>query len=220
MKSWIRRATVLLVALSVLGPGSMALAREPEFVTVFPTAADVERAVQSNVPLKVDNDTYLIIVDKATQVVSVMRQGDDKQYSVLVRQMRCSTGRKPDYTPLGTFSIYAKSRWLRAVNGQYVQYACRFNKHILIHSLSYNRANARKLDTRSYADLGQPVSAGCVRLLARDSQWIFENCPIGTRVKVVSSGGPTVSAVEPIPELPAGQTWDPTDPAISAKVAS
>lgn len=214
MKSRFRYLTMAMALLVLLATGPMALAREPEFTSFSPQISAPMHVVQGAPAVKVNKETYLIVVDKATQVVSVLRQDDRKQFTVLVRQMRCSTGLKPNYTPVGTFRIYAKYRWLRAVTNQYVQYVCRFNNHILFHSLSYKRTDIKTMISQSYADLGKAVSAGCVRLSARDSKWIFDNCPTGTRVKVMKSGGPAVTAVEPIPELPAGQTWDPTDPAI------
>lgn len=214
MKSWFRQLTMGMTLLVLLAAGPMAQARNLE-VGAYPESICLPMPVVQGAPAaKPNKETYLIVVDKSTQAVSVLRQDDRKQYTVLVRQMRCSTGLKPNYTPVGTFRIYAKYRWIRAVTNQYVQYACRFNNHILIHSLSYKRTDVKTMITQSYADLGKAVSAGCVRLSARDSKWIFDNCPTGTKVKVMKSGGPAVTAVEPIPELPAGQTWDPTDPAI------
>lgn len=215
MMRWARPIAAAMILLAALTAGPLALAHRPapEFATATQTAA-IQTAPGAPAG-KPNKDTYLIVVDKATQVVSVLRKDERRQYTVLVRQMRCSTGLKPNYTPEGTFRIYGKYRWLRAIKNQYVQYACRFNNHILLHSLSYSRIDVKTLITQTFTDLGKAVSAGCVRLSARDSKWIFDSCPNGTRVKVVKSGGPAATAVEPLPELPAGQTWDPTDPAIA-----
>ncbi len=203
----LKRTIPALLCAALLAAGPAALAREPELTTMHPPP--VQAAI------KPDRNTYQIIVDKQAQVVTVMRRGINDKYNVLVRQMRCSTGRKPKYTPEGSFKIYAKSPWLRTVTGEYVQYTSRFKGQILFHSIPYKKANPRTLVGEAYRVLGQPVSAGCVRLVARDCKWIYDNCPTGTRVLVVASGGPAVRAVEPVPELPEGQTWDPTDEAIA-----
>lgn len=189
-------------------------------------AASAERAYIS--PLKpnpninyapiVDAKYYQLIVDKETQVVTALRRDSNGEYTIIDRQMLCSTGVPPRTYP-GTFKISMRRRWLNSPpkNGRpqsYEQFAVCFNKPIWFHSTVYSKMDPNKMEVDSYQDLGKPVSAGCVRLSVRDVMWIYVNCPSGTVVKVVKSGGPTPVYIEPLPPLPEGATYDPTDPMI------
>lgn len=166
----------------------------------------------------VDSKYYQLIVDKETQVVTVLRRDSKGEYTIIERQMLCSTGVPPKTYP-GTFKISMRRRWLNSPpkNGRpqsYEQFAVCFNKPIWFHSTVYSKMDPNKMEPDSYRDLGKPVSAGCVRLSVRDIMWIYVNCPSGTVVKVVKSGGPTPVCLEPLPPLPEGATYDPTDPMI------
>ena len=168
----------------------------------------------------VDAKYYQLIVDKETEIVTALRRDEGGKYTIIDRQMVCSTGRTPARTPLGTFKISTKRRWLYSPASashptSYEQFACRFNNKIWFHSTVFDKANTNTLQSDSYLGLGQPISAGCVRLSVRDSLWIYANCPTGTVVKVVTKGGPTPVYVEPLPPLPAGSASDPTDPTIA-----
>jgi lipoprotein-anchoring transpeptidase ErfK/SrfK len=133
--------------------------------------------------------------------------------------MVCSTGFTAGRTPVGTFKIGTKRRWLNSPKSNshphlYEQFACRINGNIWIHSTCFHKSNPNTLERDSYLDLGQPVSAGCIRLSVRDALWIFANCLAGTSVKVLKSGGPPAVCVEALPPLPDGAAYDPTDPAV------
>ena len=68
----------------------------------------------------------------------------------------------------------------------------------------------------SYDKLGTPASSGCIRLCFRDSKWIYDNCPIGTFVRVVNEEAPADIVPLPIPPRntdAAYSGWDPTDTA-------
>jgi lipoprotein-anchoring transpeptidase ErfK/SrfK len=168
------------------------------------------------VPL-VDSKYYSILIDKQTEVLTVLRRDASGKYTIIDRQMQCSTGKAEEYTPVGTFNIYGnRYRW-RASKTKYhefMQFACRINGFIMIHSIPYLEKNPTKLDRQAYLELGKPVSAGCIRLVARDAKWIYTNCPNGTAVTVVTRGGPAAVCLTSIPPLPAGSTVDPTDTSI------
>lgn len=170
----------------------------------------------------VDAGYYKILVDIQSQILTVLRKDDDGNYTVIDRQMVCSTARdgEPMYT--GTFKIDKKVRWLHSESNDlhpdlYEQYACRIyaGEGIWFHSTCYFKMKNDALERESYTDLGSPASAGCVRLCVRDAAWIYANCPEGTSVQVVESGGPPAVCLEALPPLPDGVTCDPTDPAIS-----
>lgn len=163
---------------------------------------------------------YQIMVNRAAdgQIVRVYKKDAKGEYTVVYKEFICSTGRRLGDTPSGTFSIYEKHRWRPLNGGVYGQYASRFNGGILFHSVYYIKRSADTLSATAFNKLGQPDSDGCVRLMVKDVKWIYENCPIGT--KVIVYDGPDESALRaklkpaPLQAGADGKTWDPTDPAM------
>ena len=176
-------------------------------------AADTVRALST----RSNGCPYYIMVNRRQSTVTVYGLDDSGYYTVPVRAMVCSTGRKGHATPLGNFSIYGeRDKWHYMVDGTYGQYACRFNGSILFHSICYRRADPSAMLTDEYNALGGPASLGCVRLQVIDAKWIYDNCVNGTLVTVYESDDPGPlgkpdKAVEKITsDMPGG--WDPTDP--------
>jgi hypothetical protein len=168
-----------------------------------------------NIRPMVDSKYYQLVVDIETQVLTVLRKDENGDYTVIDRQMACSTARPGKKTPPGTFKISTKVRWLSSPTYHtYEQFACRIDGKIWIHSTCFVKRDSNTLETDSYLQLGEPVSAGCIRLTVRDILWIYANCPGGTVVKVVKDGGPLAVCLTDMPELPAGTAYDPTDPAV------
>lgn len=161
----------------------------------------------------VDAKYYSILIDKQAELLTVFRRDGSGRYTIIDRQFVCSTGRTSGRTPVGTFKIGQKYRWIgsRAPYNEYMQFAFRIRDYIMIHSVPYTRPDPNKLLREGYQDLGKPVSAGCIRLTTRDAKWLYANCPTGTVVKVVAKGGPAAVCVAPVPPLPDGATYDPTD---------
>ena len=156
---------------------------------------------------------YYIEVDRGMQVVRVYTLGEDGTYSILAREMICSTdtfGYKP---PNGTYVMNGeKMRWLITLTpGSYAQYATRITGHILFHSLPYADLEPDTMKADDYKQLGQNVSIGCVRLLCADAKWIYDNVPAGTVVRYMTSERDEEKLKELAPpELVSGK-WDPTD---------
>ncbi len=176
-------------------------------------AADTVRALST----RSNGCPYYIMVNRRQSTVTVYGLDDNGYYTVPVRAMVCSTGRKGHATPLGNFSIYGeRDKWHYMVDGTYGQYACRFNGSILFHSICYKRADPSTMLTDEYNALGGPASLGCVRLQVADAKWIYDNCTNGTLVTVYEGDDPgplgkPSKAVEKITSgMPTG--WDPTDP--------
>lgn len=156
---------------------------------------------------------YYIIIDKAKQMTTVLIRGDSGDFDTIYRQMVSSTGRTPGRTPLGLFTITSrKLDWLYSAGYKvFMQNDVQFNNRIYFHSPAYSGKDRNTMVSKTYYDLGEPVSAGCVRLTTSDSVWIRENSPVGTKVLVIKSGGPQVVDLTIIPYLPSGQMYDPTE---------
>ena len=156
---------------------------------------------------------YLIEVDRGMQVVRVYTIDENGGYTLLAREMICSTdsfGYKP---PNGTYAMDGeRQRWLTTFTpGSYAQYATRITGHILFHSVPYQALRPDALDTEAYAVLGTNASIGCVRLLCADAKWIYDNVPAGTVVKFMTGERDEAKLAELAPPPLASGLWDPTD---------
>lgn len=132
--------------------------------------------------------------------------------AVPIKAIVCSTG---NATPIGTFPLKSKWRWKQLFGGVYGQYSCHITGQILFHSVPYMSANIYALNTGYYNKLGETASAGCIRLTTADAKWIYDHCPTGTKVVIYNSSYVGPLGKPAAQKLPAGQTWDPTDPLIN-----
>jgi len=159
---------------------------------------------------------YYLMVNRAQSTVTVYGLDDDGYYTVPVKAMICSTGRKGHATYTGTFSIGTRKAWCHMIDGSYGQYATQIKGNILFHSVCYAKKDPSTLMTHEYNGLGAPASLGCVRLQTADAKWIYDNCAQGTKVTVYDGedpgplGKPARSVDYISPEQDNG--WDPTDP--------
>ena len=157
---------------------------------------------------------YYIEVNKGAQIVTVYTYGADGRYTVPVKYMLCSTGKTLSSTPDGTYRISDQYRWRLMNGGVYSQYASRIVGGVLFHSIPCAVRDANTMFTNYYNQIGNRASAGCVRLLASEAKWIYDNCPPGTYVKIYTgSANKTLwNSLKPA-SLPSGRRMmDPSDP--------
>jgi len=159
-----------------------------------------------------DPEACQIHVNALKNTVTVYERDEAGAYTVPVRAMVCSVGKK---TPLGEYRTINRDEWRPLFGGTYGQYATRIVDHILFHSVPYRKKSGDSLLYEEYNKLGLTVSAGCIRLSAADAKWIYDYCALGTTVILYESEDPgPLGKPEPIyidPESP-NRTWDPTDP--------
>ncbi len=138
---------------------------------------------------------YLLKVDVTNQVTSAYELDANGEYTLLVRQMICSTGTKSNPTPLKTTQSKGKrARWGYFPEwDSHAQYLVRIDSKNAFHSVLYSQPDPMSLNVGAYNALGKRASHGCVRLLVADAKWIYDNCPSGTTI--------TVYEGEPDPEL-------------------
>jgi len=111
---------------------------------------------------------------------------DNNEYTVLVRTMKCSTGKNATPTPKGTFQATTGpgARWHYFKKYTcWAQYAYYIEGDIMFHSVLYNQKDG-PVTQSSVNNLGRKASHGCVRLAVEDAKWIWNNCPKGTQVTV------------------------------------
>ena len=111
---------------------------------------------------------------------------DNNEYTVLVRTMKCSTGKDATPTPTGTFQSTTGpgARWHYFKKYQcWAQYAYYIEGDIMFHSVLYGQKDG-PVTQSSVNNLGRKASHGCVRLSVEDAKWIYQNCPMNTKVIV------------------------------------
>ena len=159
-----------------------------------------------------DKNLYALYVNRSQSCVTAYTYDDNGEYTVPVRAMLCSCG-KNGSTIIGDYEIYFKSEWHALYNNVYGQYVSGISGDFLFHSVPYAEMdNKGSLEIEEFNKLGGEASLGCVRMAVEDTRWVYENCPIGTRVKIYDSTKP-----EPLGRPAAiringkGLGWDPTD---------
>ena len=119
---------------------------------------------------------YLIIVDTDSNWVTIYKGAKGFRYEV--RSFPCSSGAYSTPTVTGTFEVGEKGYVFG--HGNYrCYYYTQFYGDYLFHSVLY-RPGGGILDGR----LGYHISHGCVRLDIDDAEWIYDNVPSGSTVRV------------------------------------
>ena len=129
---------------------------------------------------------YTLTVDVTNQITRAYTYDENGQYTVLVREMICSTGTSKYPTPCGTTIMPKKrARWgYFPTWDSHAQYLTRIDSANAFHSVLYSEPNENTLSVKSFDALGTPASHGCVRLLVSDAKWIYDNCKEGTIITV------------------------------------
>lgn len=129
---------------------------------------------------------FAITVDVNNQVTTVYGRDAEGNYSVVVREMLCSTGTRSYPSDIGEFTLNGRTaRWCYFPKwGGHAQYWTRINSSIAFHSVCYNSVSTMDLSVSSYKNLGKRASHGCIRLLVADAKWIYDNVGAGTVVTI------------------------------------
>ena len=140
---------------------------------------------------------FHIVVDVANQVTSVYGRDENGDYTVVVRQMLCSTGMKATPSDVGDWVLNGRhATWciFPKWGNSYARYWTRINGSIAFHSPIYTAVSNSAMKISSYYKLGQRASHGCIRLAVWDAKWIYDNIGAGTVVSIVEG-------MDPDPEL-------------------
>ena len=127
---------------------------------------------------------YVLKVDTSKQRVYAYGLDANNEHTVLVRTMKCSTGRNETPTPKGTYQATTGpgARWHYFSKFQcWAQYAYTISGDILFHSVIYYEKEGR-VQSSTVSNLGRKASHGCVRLSVEDAKWVWSNCPRNTKV--------------------------------------
>lgn len=169
------------------------------------------------------NMPYYIEVDLTNQCVNVFIKNDlTGKYDVLLNRFVCSGGTTDMPTKQGAFYIKSKEQQL-ASTGQYVNYVSyyfkkyesyayyitRYSNAYMFHSYTFYENNGF-IKVKSY-NLGNPGSAGCLRMLMNHAKWIHDNAYPGTYVVINnkrSSDAALKKALKKLPPLGYDMTKD------------
>lgn len=129
---------------------------------------------------------FAITVDVNNQVTTVYGRDENGDYTVVVRQMLCSTGNRSTPSDVGDWVLGGrKANWCYFPKfGSYARYWTNINGSIAFHSVIYNSVSVMDMDTKSYKKLGNRASHGCIRLTVADAKWIYDNVGKGTVVTI------------------------------------
>lgn len=160
---------------------------------------------------------YYIRVNRAANCVTVYGIDKNSEYTIPVKSFACSCGRQGEETIIGTdFATSDKYTWRLMVDGTYGQYADRIYEGYLFHSVPYFKQDKSTLETEEFNKLGSFASLGCIRMCVRDVKWIYDNCPVYTRVTIYDDAANPGPLGKPetikIPLDSPNAGWDPTDP--------
>lgn len=152
---------------------------------------------------------YLIKINKTQNLVTIYQKDKAGEYTVPLKSMICSVGYD---TPTGIFASSDKYTW-KIVNGNvWAQYATRVVGNVLIHSMPYSANDKSTLLSSYYNQMGSTLSAGCIRMTAKDSAWIMINCSRGTTIEIYESDKVEAKELPKAIKVPEDVQWDPTDP--------
>lgn len=160
---------------------------------------------------------YYIEVDKKAQVVTVFTTNEEGKYEKVVRQMICSTGENRYKFPDGMYKLKdRKFEWRNMLSHgepMWAQYACTITGDFLFHSVPY-KSNGKKnsLYEWRFKELGTACTGGCIRLTVEGAKWIFDNCPPGTPVCIMTGDTYDEALIESLRPADPVNGWDPTDP--------
>lgn len=160
-----------------------------------------------------DRDSYIVHVLRNQCTVIVYEKDENGEPGRIVNVFLCSPGRN-NWTITGHYGAYDREVWLGLMGGVSGHYATLIKGDFLFHSVPYRGGCNDRLKAEEYNKLGEPASAGCIRMAVSDAKWIFDNCVYGTEVYLFDSEELPVQkpvGIQIDVESP-NAGWDPTDP--------
>ena len=120
---------------------------------------------------------YYIIADIDNCYIMIFK-GSIGQWS-LYKIYPMSCGKSGHETLRGNYKVTGKLSYFYS-HGSLCYYATQWNGPYYLHSVTYNYNG-----TIQNGNLGQHISAGCIRLRIDVAEWIYDNIPVDTPVKTI-----------------------------------
>jgi hypothetical protein len=143
-----------------------------------------------------DPDKYYILLDLRNHIVTVYERDENGEYTKIVRQFLCASGRtevdetdpedEATPTPRGIWKIGGRERFGKFAdfNGEYARYWVQIVGSIFFHSIMFGNRTVNSLKRTPYYDMGKSVSHGCVRLYVEDAKWLYYYACPGTTIEI------------------------------------
>lgn len=156
--------------------------------------------------------SYILKVNKTMNCLTVYAPDGSNGYIIPVKAMMTSVG---DDTPIGTFHTPEKFRWHLMIDDSYTQWSTRITQGFMMHTITYEKPDNMWMNNWGYNNLSVSRSHGCVRLIAKNAKWIYDNCAIGTAVTIYEDAtSPSPFMIPDQVSISFAQRWDPTDPTV------
>lgn len=135
--------------------------------------SDVARfANENNVK---SSSSYLLITDLKDRLIFVLKKNNNLWEQLY--KWSCTIGKSSTPTIVGTFFVSGRKIGF-GTNIYSVKYATRIKGGYYYHSILYDSKGNYVIDGR----LGMALSHGCVRLVANNAKWIYDNIPDETKI--------------------------------------
>lgn len=161
-----------------------------------------EQAVLNPYGFPVGEQPYFIYCEKQSHTLTIFKKNEAGYYADVVGQYLTATGKGMSMTPTGIFTIEEKKEWFRWPSGNYSPYACKYypNSHyggLFIHGPVYSGTRFNYPFMSTVYSIGKSSSSGCMRTSVEAAYFIYENCEIGTMIKIVN-GSPFGTTAPPV----------------------
>lgn len=168
--------------------------------------------VETNLESQNGLNPYAILINSATGCATVYTYNETGVYRKAVRAMVCSVG-KEESTRIDSYRVESTERWDKGDDGRYYQYVTKIGDYT-ISSTPYKSNASASLITEEYNKLGTACTDGNIWFSVADAKWIYENCDVGTLIKVTDTKGQDPFGVPSPLKLTDNSKslkWDPTD---------
>lgn len=174
--------------------------------TPKPTPKPTPRPTVTPIP-----SPYYLYAEMGSFTLAVYSRDASGKYTQLVRLIRMAIGRGTMTRP-GKYTLSTRLRWKAFSSSIYAQYGFQYRNGLYIHSPTYATKDITTMYDNSYNEIGTKATSGCLRIPTADAYWIYNNCPAGTILEIVSGSPRGLVPPSLIPIRISGQ--DPTDPGI------
>lgn len=194
--------------------GNLLTASPAQLKETKPDYEYLAKSERGDEPELTQSPLYQIRINKTMNYLIVYTQDDTNAYTIPYKIMLCATGKLPEYTPTGEFTLTTTYLWREMSSGMYAKYSAKVNKGIMIQSTPSLDDENGMIDTESFNMLGTCSTMGSIWLNMADAKWIYDNCLPGTKVIIFED---MLTPALPIPQkisLPLNSiysSWDPTD---------
>ena len=131
---------------------------------------------------------YSLRVNVVTSTMTVFAKDGKRGYRIPVHVYLIAGN---IYDTAGTYKLGPKYRFRGLYYNTHSQWSARIYEDILFHTELYKRSqDPSSLSVKTYNKLGTPSSHGCIRLQCVAAKFIYDKCPVGTRVVITKSKNP------------------------------